>query len=463
MIKSIKIILMLGYAILVIMFSFVAFANDLLYEDKIVAIVNQNIIKLSDLVKIENYFINNFIKNKINVPDKFVLRTQLLDQMIDCELIKQESNKIGILVDDNKLNTVIAGMADDYKLTLDLFKSKVEIDDSTPWDIYLYNVRNAIYFNSLKQHLVEEKLQIIDLDIDSFLSDLNNGNKSSDNFLKNRKSYKNLYSLSQILFKPSQNFSDKIVDDSYEILKEIRDRLISGENFNDLSVEFSNNSYLSFINFLGTKPLDCWPELFVKAIEDLDIGQVSEIFRSPSGFHIIKINDINPCNIEGDDILFKKFNQILDRKESDSIIQKEVQHILIKFHKIFNEKETINKLENIRYDIISGKENFNDMAYKYSEDVTASQGGNIGWITPGSIIKELDHVINNLDPGQISSVVKSSCGYHLIKVNDVRKKDLFDENKRIRAREYLIELNAQYIFDNWLKNLKTCSFIENRL
>lgn len=463
MIRSSKIILTIIYTISIIMFSFTVFANDLRYEDKIVAVVNKEIIRLSDLVKIENCFLNNLMKNNINVPDTFVLRAQLLDQMIDCELIRQESNKRGIIVDDNKLNFVVSEMADDSKLTLDLFKSKIEIDDSIPWDVYLYNIRNAIYFNSLKQYIVEEKIQITDLDIDNFLLDLNNGNKNSENILKNRKSYKNLYSLSQVLLKPSQEFSDEASNYSFEILKEIQNRLRSGENFYNMSVEFSDNPYVSFIDFLGTKPLDCWPELFVKAIEDLSIGQVSEIFRSPSGLHIIKVTDITSSNIEGDNILLEKFNQILARKESDSVIQKEVQHILMKFSKIFDEKEVIENLENIRLNIISGNESFDDMARKYSEDVTASQGGSLGWVTPGSIVKELDNVINNLDLGQISSVIKSPYGYHLIRINDIRNKDVFNKNKRIRAKEYLIELKAAYVFDNWFNNLKTSSFIENRL
>ncbi|AGF48829.1 peptidylprolyl isomerase [Candidatus Kinetoplastidibacterium galati] len=450
-------------AISVPVLSFVAFASDLLYEDKIVAIVNKEVIRLSDLVKIENYFINNLMKNKMNIPDKFVLRAQLLNQMIDCELIRQESNKIGIFIDDNKLNTVISDMIDESKLNLESFRSKIETDESTPWDIYLYNIKNTIYLNSLKQHLIEEKIQITDQDIDNLLYELNYGSKCAESFLKNRKSYKNLYSLSQVLLKIPQNSSKKIINDSCEILKEIHNRLRSGENFDDLSSEFSYNHSIFFIDHLGTKPLECWPELFIKAIEDLSEGQVSEIFRSSSGFHIIKVMDIIPCNIENDDVLFKKFNQILTRKESDSIIQKEVQHILIKCHEIFNEKTVIEKLENIRSDIISGKASFYDMACNYSDDVTASQGGVIGWVTPGTLVKELDSVINKLDPGQISSVIKSPYGYHLIKVNDIRDKDIFNENKRIRAKEYLIELNKQYVFDNWFSNIKTRSFIDNRL
>ncbi|AFZ83459.1 peptidyl-prolyl cis-trans isomerase SurA [Candidatus Kinetoplastibacterium blastocrithidii TCC012E] len=458
-----KIILIVSYVLIIMISPFIAFADELIYEDKIIAIVNKDIIKLSDLVKVENCFINNLLKSSVHIPDKFVLRAQLLNQMIDCELIRQESNKIGIFVDDNKLNTVISDMASDCKLSLDLFRSKIEKDDSIPWDVYLYNIRNAIYFNTIKQHLVEEKMKITDLDVENFLSDLNKGNKCHESFLQNRKSYKNLYSLSQVLLKPPQNFSGEMIDDSCEILKEIQAKLRAGEKFDDLRDKLYNNPYLSFTDFLGTKPLNCWPEVFINAIENLSVGEVSEIFRSPSGFHIIKVLDIIHCNNEDDDVLSKKFHEILIRKKGDSVIQREIQHILIKPHQIINEEEIINNLEKIRLDMLSGNISFEDMARKYSEDITASQGGSMGWVAPGHLVRELDNVINKLDPGQISGVIKSQYGYHLVKVNDIRSKDIFDENKRIRAKEYLIELNSQYIFDNWLNNLKKCSFIENRL
>ena len=109
-----------------------------------------------------------------------------------------------------------------------------------------------------------------------------------------------------------------------------------------------------------------------------------------------------------------------------------VAHIL--FKTTGKSPDEVKKLEKTAADVlakIKAGANFSDMAKKYSEDTSASNGGDIGWIVHGQTVKEFDETAFNMAPGQVSGLVHTTYGIHIIKVLDKQTAHLqsFDDVK----------------------------------
>ncbi len=121
------------------------------------------------------------------------------------------------------------------------------------------------------------------------------------------------------------------------------------------------------------------------------------------------------------------------------------------------------RLEQIRERLQGGAVKFEDMARQYSQDSTAPQGGDLGWVNPGDTVPPFEAAMNALQPNEISPPMLSPFGWHLIQVLERREHDVSDEVQRMRARQLLFERRAVPAFEDWLEQLRSQAFIDNRL
>jgi peptidyl-prolyl cis-trans isomerase SurA len=170
-------------------------------------------------------------------------------------------------------------------------------------------------------------------------------------------------------------------------------------------------------------------------------GEVSEILRSPSGFHIIKL---------------------LDRRSKDTpvvITQTHARHILIKTSELVSESDAKSRLLEIKQRIDRGA-NFAEEARLHSEDGSAPQGGDLGWLSPGETVSEFESAMDALKAGQVSGLVQSGFGWHLIQVLERRHTDVTEEQKRQRARMAIRTVKSDEAYQDWLRQLRDRAFIE---
>lgn len=131
-------------------------------------------------------------------------------------------------------------------------------------------------------------------------------------------------------------------------------------------------------------------------------------------------------------------------KNKGDFVEIKAQHILIKNKDL---------AKNI-YKKIMGGENFDDIAKKYSEDeTTKSSGGNLGYFTKGTMVKEFETIAFSLGKDQVSEPVKTIYGYHIIKVLD-RRQISFDET-RDKIINMVQNKKLKSKFDSLLRQLKT--------
>jgi len=115
------------------------------------------------------------------------------------------------------------------------------------------------------------------------------------------------------------------------------------------------------------------------------------------------------------------------------------------------ERAAAQKAADIRRRLAAG-EDFGALAQANSEGAGAAEGGDIGWITKGSLLKEIDQVAFKLNTGEISQPVRTSAGIHIIKL-EAREggKQLALADIRDKVREEVVAKALEERFQKWLK------------
>ncbi len=104
---------------------------------------------------------------------------------------------------------------------------------------------------------------------------------------------------------------------------------------------------------------------------------------------------------------------------------------------------------------------FSKLAMKYSEDISASSGGDVGFVKRGKMVREFEEVVFSLKPGQISDIVETEYGYHIIKVDEVLPgKTLTLKDVKNRIHKILSMQKQKQVYDDWINELKKSAFIE---
>jgi peptidyl-prolyl cis-trans isomerase SurA len=193
---------------------------------------------------------------------------------------------------------------------------------------------------------------------------------------------------------------------------------------------------------LGWRKAGQLPELFVAALKTLRPGAVSEVLRSPNGFHLLKLN--------------AKRGDV----EAQSVMQTRARHILLKPSEILSAEEAKNKLLQLRERVDNG-EDFALLARAHSEDTgSASQGGDLGWVSPGQMVPDFEKAMNALKPGALSAPVKSPFGWHLIQVQERREQDVSGERLRAAARQQIHARKADERYEQWVRQLRDEAYVE---
>jgi peptidyl-prolyl cis-trans isomerase SurA len=134
----------------------------------------------------------------------------------------------------------------------------------------------------------------------------------------------------------------------------------------------------------------------------------------------------------------------------------------VKTNEIVSAADARRKLENLRERIVNGAD-FAELAKINSDDASAVNGGDLGWIHPGDTVPEFERTMNGLKVGQLSEPFASPFGWHLIQVLGRKTADVSGERKRQEARLILRERKADEAYQEWLRQLRDSAFVEYRL
>ncbi len=400
--------------------------------DRIVAIVNEDVIVWSELEERIREVRSQLTSSGTSPPPYHVLQNQVLERLIIERLQLQVADRTGIRVDDNALNAAIADMAQKNNLSLRDFRDILR-RDGYDFAEFREQVRDQMRIAQVRQRNVGDRIVVSERDVDNFLA--NQSNRSAPD---------REYHIAHILVALPEGASAEEIAQAKQRAEGIVARLRGGGDFAQTAVAMSDGQQALSGGDLGWKKTAELPTIFVPVVPNLGIGEVSNPIRSPSGFHIIKV-----LETRGNDQYI--VNQTLAR------------HILIRPNELISDDDARIRLEQLRARVLGG-EDFGELARSHSDDRgSAIKGGELGWLNPGSLIPRFEEVSDSLAPGEISEPFKTQFGWHIVQVMDRREHDNTEDIVRVKAREQIRERKLEEEGQGWLRQIRDSAYVEYRL
>ena len=415
--------------LLSVMSSFSLLAESKLI-DRIIAIVDEDIVLESELVRRSNSIISQIKSRDQQVPSIEILRKQVLERLISESLQLQMAKRVGVRIGDRELTATLERIAQGSNLSIEQFKQQIE-QDGQMWSIFREDLRNEIMIDRVMRGMVQRRIQVSDKEIDNIVAQMD---KEGETRTK--------YHLGHILLSLSENATPDEVTKQREQAKKIVDALRGGSNFEEFAIAFSSGQNSLEGGDMGWRSLNQLPTLFAGTVKNMDIRDVSEPLRSGSGLHILYLKDKQ------------------GGFEKQVVVQTKVRHILVTPNAITSDIQAFDKISMARQRIVDG-EKFEDLAIEISDDKSnASQGGDMGWSDPGTFVPEFSEVMDKLAINELSQPTKTQFGWHLLEVLDRRNQDQTEDKKRDRAYRILSSRKFEEESQVWINELREKAHIK---
>ena len=399
--------------------------------DRIIAVVNDEVLLESELHDMESTIKQQLRQRQAAMPPEDIFRTQVLERLILQKLQIQTAAKTGIRLSDDAVNTALRQIANTNNLTLSEFRDVLE-RDGFDYEIFRESIRHDMIISRLHKKQVSDKIIVSKREIDDFLATQQAQGGLQDS-----------YHLLHILISVPQAASPEEVQSARARLDTVQTLLGEGANFAEVASGYSDGQNALEGGDIGWRAQGELPSLFAKVVPTMAVSEISDVIRSGSGFHLIKLVD-------------KK------SQEEHMVKQTSASHILIKTNELVSDEDAKGKLAQLR-DRVSRGENFSELARAHSDDtVSALRGGSLGWTTTGAMVPEFEQEMNKLDSNQMSEPFKSRFGWHLIMLHDRREQNMADEFKRSKARELIHSRKSAEEIDAWLRALRDEAYVEYR-
>jgi peptidyl-prolyl cis-trans isomerase SurA len=401
--------------------------------DRIAATVNEGVVLQSELDEQMIIITERLKEQKLELPPQNVLQKQVLDRLVLQELQMQRADRAGIKVPDETLNNALNDVATQNHIKL------TDLPDA----LAAQGIDYAGYRDTLRKELAMQILRQRDV-----IGRINVSPREIDQFLERQKkmpSESNQYDVSHILIAVPQAASPAELDEAAKKADEVYQKATSGEDFARLAVQYSNAQTALEGGRLGLRKGSELPTFLGELIAGMKAGDITKPLRTPSGFHIVRLNEI------------KGGGQAITN-------QVHARHILIKPNELQDDATVQQKLVSIRDRILNKGENFAAVASVVSEDPgSAAEGGDLGWANPGTFVPEFEKQLAQLQPDEISQPFRTQFGWHIIQLLGRRQFDNTQDMMRQQAFQRLREAKADEETELWLRRLRDEAYVEYKL
>jgi len=406
--------------------------------DSIVAVVNDAVITRKELnTRIEEAK-HQLTLAKRPIPEADMLQRQVLEQMIITQVQLQRAKEDGIVVKDADVEQALQRIAADNRLSVDQYKARL-LQAGVPWDAFRKEVREQIILARLRDKEVDSQVQVSESEINTFLAAQRGASATPS---------ETEYRISEILVKVPDGASADQVDAAQKKANEALDKAKAGGDFAALAKQYSDASDATSGGDMGFRIPERIPDLYLTQVQKLQAGTlVPQVLRSNNGFHVIKLVETRKQGGE----------------QGMTVPQIHARHILIRVGDGVSEAQAQKKLLDIKAQIEAGKGDFATFARQVSVDGSASQGGDLGWISPGETVPAFERAMSELKDGQISDPVRSEYGYHLIQVLGHRESQVSGDQERNLAMQELRGRKAEQQYRDWLQQLRDSAYVDYRL
>jgi peptidyl-prolyl cis-trans isomerase SurA len=400
--------------------------------DRIAAIVNDGLVLKSELDMQMDSVTKRLTDQRIELPSQSVLRQQVLDRLVVQEIQVQRAKHVGLTVSDEQLNGALQEIAARNKIPFDQLPTALAAQ-GIDYKQYRESMRKELTLNTLRQRDVISHINVTPREMEQYLARQQN-TASTDEF-----------NVSHILLSLPAAATPQQLEEISRKAQDLATRAAKGEDFGELAIANSNSQTALDGGQLGWRKGAQLPQFVLDLVVKMKPGEVSEPVRTPSGYHIVKLNE---------------------RRSGEAAViinQIHVRHVLMKPNELDDDETVRQKLARLR-DRIEKGEDFAGIASTSSEDPgSAPDGGDLGWSGPGTFVPEFDKAIADLKVNEISEPFKTRYGWHIVQMLGTRTYDSTEDVRRQKAYVAIRESKADEETELWLRALRDEAFVEIKM
>jgi peptidyl-prolyl cis-trans isomerase SurA len=405
--------------------------------DSIAVVVNDDVITKNEIAARVRTIETRMKAGNAPIPDAADLQRQVVEAMIVERAQQQLAKEMGVKVSDQELDRAISRIAEQQKMPLQEMRNQME-KEGMPYATFREEIRNEMMMQRLREHEVDNKIQISDAEVDTYLAAEQAA--AADQVEIN---------ISQILVRIPENASPEQIAARKARADEVARQLRTGAEFAKIAATYSDAPDALKGGEIGWRDPNRLPPLFAEALVKLSPGQVTPVMRSNTGFHLIKL-------------VGKRSAAPADKDKAVAQQQTHARHILLKVSPTMTAADAKRKLNELKERLDNKAAKFEELARLFSNDGSASKGGDLGWLYPGDSVPEFENAMATLKAGEVSGVVETPYGFHLIEVLERKSDDASKERQRMAARQVIRERKLQEATEDWARQVRDRAYVEFR-
>jgi peptidyl-prolyl cis-trans isomerase SurA len=405
--------------------------------DSVAAIVNNDVITQRELDERVKLIARRLQQQNAPVPPLNQLRAQVVNQIVLERIQLEKAREDGIQVGDDAVQNTLERLAQGNNMSLDMYRARLEAQ-GVPWAMFVRDARTELTLSRLREKEVDSKVTVSDAEVANYIASQRGPAEKVQLDLR----------MEHILIKVPANAPQAEIDAAQKKAQALlAQATTSGAKFTSLAKDNSQADDAKKGGDMGFLPPSKLSADLVSAASQLRPGQVSpNLIRTSEGFEIVKLVE-------------RRAGQGNNAADAPKLVQTHVRHILLRVGEGLSEPQAREKLSDIRQQIEKGGD-FAKFAHTYSQDGSASQGGDLGWVSPGETVPDFERVMNNLKDGEISEPVRSEYGYHLIEVLGRREAPGSVAQQMDLARQAIGQRKAEQAYADWLRQLRDSAYVQ---
>jgi peptidyl-prolyl cis-trans isomerase SurA len=394
--------------------------------DRIVAVVDENIILQSELDDAVRLVQQQYASNPGQLPPQDVLKRQVLDRLILMKLQLAKADDQGIHVSDADVDQAVAAVAQQNHMTPEQLQQAVE-QSGQSFAAFRSQLADQVTVQRLHDSVVRDSVNITDSEINNLL---------------NSPTYKaGEVHLAHIQISIPAGASASDIQAAQAKAQQALDAIKGGMDFNAAAIRYSDAQDALEGGDLGWRKMDEIPPAFADTIAGMKPGQVSPALRGPTGFHILKlVGQREP--------------------ERQVVTEYHARQILIRPSELVTPEQAQQKAQDLYDRIVNKHEDFAKLAKDNSKDpTTANAGGDMGWFQRDQWGSTIAQQLSQLKEGEVSHPFQSEAGWHILQLEGTRKSDVTDESERNQARQAIGNRKAEQAYEDFLRQLRADAYI----
>lgn len=386
--------------------------------DRIVAVVNDDVILWSDLSERMDEIRARYANNPSVLPDDEALQEQILDTLILEQVQLQRARSAGINVTDAELNNALTDIAQRQNLSLSQFQQALA-QQGIDYANVRRQVRQDLQIRRAQERFVARQIQVTDAEVRQYLQTQVSASLEEVE-----------YQLLHVLIPHSE-------DNAQDRAQRISDAVnLEGLSMTDAAEDRT-------VQDLGSRKPDDLPSLLQEPVRTLALGDASAPFESQNGWHVIYLADQTG-------------------NTTQQVTEYRARHILLNDSDGLSESAAQQLIQELYRQITEDGADFAELAREYSVDGSANRGGDLGWNAPGVFVPEFAEALRNTPVNGISEPFQTTFGWHIVQVRGERETDQNFEALRSQVREILFDQKYSEALPRWQQEIRNSAYISLR-